>query len=236
VLRPEAREGGDESGNRRRSNVEKRQFVHVLIGVESEFTAEGIRSYLLSEGFSVAGVELNPERILERVSTLHPEIVIFKLRRVELRRPDFVSTLAHIPKTRTILWLSKLDIGCVPRLIKDGVRACVLRAGPREELVAAIEAVMRGELFFSRGIRDAMGESAIEGLQQGRGIQSLSEQELRVLTLISDGLSNKEIACAMRIDSRTVESHRHSLKQKLGIHSVAGLTKFAVRHCLTTLD
>jgi two-component system, NarL family, nitrate/nitrite response regulator NarL len=187
--------------------------VRRKIAVESEFTAEGIRSYLSAEGFNVVGTELNSNRILERLEALRPEILIFKLRRNELRQPGFLSSFARFPKTRTILWVSKQDISCVPQLIKEGVRACVSRMSPREELVDAIEAVIRDKLFFSQGIHDAIGKSVIQELQQGRGMQCLSQQELRVLTLISEGLGNKDIAAVLKIDPRTVESHRHSLKE-----------------------
>src|SRR5205814_1350041 len=99
---------------------------------------------------------------------------------------------------------------------------------PRDELLQAIGAVMRDKLFFSEGIRHFLGQSAIEHLHQAGHLSVLTEQERRVLTLVAAGLSNKDVAQKLGVDKRTVESHRASLKKKLHINSVAGLTKFAL--------
>jgi two-component system, NarL family, nitrate/nitrite response regulator NarL len=75
----------------------------------------------------------------------------------------------------------------------------------------------------------------VRGKEQGPSPSDLSNREIEVLTYIAEGLCNKEIACRLDIGTRTVETHRERLMRKLGIHSIAGLTRFAVARGLVTM-
>jgi len=212
---------------------QKTTRARVFLALESEFTADGMKAFLIRHQFAVVGVELEHGHVLERVKEIAPDVLILRMHRPELRQARYISQLREVPNLKMIFWISKSDLECVAQLVKDGIRGCVLRSSPRAELIEAIEAALRGDLFFSQAIQDHLGRAAIRDLHHASGLSSLTEQERRVLMLIADGLGNKQIAKALHVDRRTVETHRRRLKQKLRIDSVARLTKFALKYCLT---
>ena len=111
-----------------------------------------------------------------------------------------------------------------------------MKGSPPEELVKAIEAVMAGECYFSPEIAGlALKQVALGKRRYRPGGAELTSREKEVLIRIARGFSNKEIADNLNVSVRTVESHRERIMRKLGIHSVAGLTRFALAKGLITL-
>ena len=115
----------------------------------------------------------------------------------------------------------------VARAIAEGADGYLLKDSAVQDLAAAIAAVISGGTFFSPAIQQQMAEMVRHGDRQG--IQVLTEREREVLTMIARGLSTKEIASALEIGQRTVETHRANLMRKLGVKSVALLTQVAIR-------
>jgi two-component system nitrate/nitrite response regulator NarL len=92
----------------------------------------------------------------------------------------------------------------------------------------AIETVNGGETFFSPDVARAALNQFVRGSEAGNDAMSLSNREREVLALVAEGLSNKEIATRLGVGVRTVETHRERIMRKLDIHSIAGLTRFAI--------
>ena len=103
------------------------------------------------------------------------------------------------------------------------------------QFVQAIETVNAGDQFFSSGLARATLNQMLQGNRLGPDPADLTAREREVLTHIAEGLCNKEIACLLDIGTRTVETHRERLMHKLNIHSIAGLTRFAVAKGLITV-
>ena len=125
----------------------------------------------------------------------------------------------------------------VLRILQSGARGYVLKAASAEELVKAIEAVQNGETYFSSDVARVALNQFVRGGTGPDGPQpnQVSNREREVLVAIAEGLSNKEIACRLNVGVRTVETHRERIMRKLNIHSVAGLTKFAIQKGLISL-
>lgn len=124
----------------------------------------------------------------------------------------------------------------VTRAIQSGARGFVLKDGPRDELINAIEFVQRGEPFFSA---QAAWHALTHIPQLGQLPQTpseLSRREEEVLVHLVAGRGNREIAAQLNISIRTVESHRAHLMEKLEIFTIAGLTKYALAKGLVSLD
>jgi len=115
----------------------------------------------------------------------------------------------------------------VSRAIAEGADGYLLKDSAVQDLAAAITAVLAGGTFFSPAIQQQMAEMVRDGNRQG--LQVLTEREREVLAMIARGLSTKEIASALDIGQRTVETHRANLMRKLGVKSVALLTQVAIR-------
>ncbi len=110
-----------------------------------------------------------------------------------------------------------------------------MKEASSEELVKAIETVNAGDPFFSPDIARLALNQFVQGSGGGPDVGELTNREREVLTLIADGLSNKEIARKLGVGVRTVETHRERIMRKLDIHSVAGLTRFAIAKGLIAL-
>jgi two-component system nitrate/nitrite response regulator NarL len=116
----------------------------------------------------------------------------------------------------------------VLRIIQSGARGYVLKGAAPEELVKAIQTVNSGEAFFSSDVARVALNQFVRGKNGVEGSNHLTNREREVLVQIAEGLSNKEIANQLGVGVRTVETHRERIMRKLNIHSVAGLTKFAI--------
>ena len=123
----------------------------------------------------------------------------------------------------------------VLRCAQAGANGYILKQASPDEFVQAIETVNAGQPFFSADVARVALNQLVRGNGQGPDPSDLTNREREVLTHIAEGLCNKEIACRLNIGTRTVETHRERLMRKLDIHSIAGLTRFAVAKGLITM-
>jgi len=123
----------------------------------------------------------------------------------------------------------------VSRIVQAGARGYVLKNSPPEELIRAIDLVAAGETFFSPDVARLVLNQFVDNAGQSP-MEKLTAREREVLVLIAEGRSNKQIADDLKLGVRTVETHRERVMRKLSIHSVAGLTKFAISNGLVGLD
>jgi two-component system nitrate/nitrite response regulator NarL len=112
----------------------------------------------------------------------------------------------------------------------------VLKQAPTDELIKAIETIYAGETYFSQDVARLALNQFVRGPGEGPHPGQISAREREVLIAIAEGLSNKEIACRLGVGVRTIETHRERIMRKLNIHSVAGLTKFAIAKGLVPLQ
>jgi two-component system nitrate/nitrite response regulator NarL len=117
----------------------------------------------------------------------------------------------------------------VLRILQSGARGYILKNAPAEDLVRAIESVYAGDTFFSNDVARVALNQFVRGGGEGPQAIQVSNREREVLVAIAEGLSNKEIACRLGVGVRTVETHRERIMRKLNIHSIAGLTRFAIQ-------
>ena len=124
-------------------------------------------------------------------------------------------------------------------MLKAGASAYVLKSRAYEELVRAIREVMKGKKYLSpdvaRGVVDEyVGMSS--SLSANPAFVVLTDREREALQLIAEGKSTKEVADALSVSVKTVETHRRNIMEKLNLHSVAEITKYAIREGITSVD
>jgi len=144
--------------------------------------------------------------------------------------------LARHPEVKVVALTGHADRRFVEEMIKAGARAYVLKAGPTDELVSAIHNVASGRTYFSPEVTGSL----IQGLSPRPGdapppASCLGRREREVLRLIAEGIRSSDIAARLHITVATVETHRRNIMRKLDLHSVADLTKYALREGLTSL-
>ena len=139
------------------------------------------------------------------------------------------------PACKIIMLSMHKDEMQVVRAIRAGASGYLLKDAAVAELEQAIAAVQRGEVYLSRDLPPHVREVlATEGTADP--LQRLSPRQRQILQGIAEGHSTKELAYRLGLSPKTVETHRRELMERLGIDEVAGLTRFAVRHGLTTID
>ena len=121
------------------------------------------------------------------------------------------------------------------RILQSGAQGYVLKEASSEVLVEALERVNAGETFFSPEITRLALNQFVQGNGHGPDLGGLTNREREVLTLVAEGLSSKDIADHLEVGVRTIETHRERIMRKLAVHTVAGLTRFAVAKGLITL-
>ena len=122
------------------------------------------------------------------------------------------------------------------RVIQAGAHGYVSKEAPPEEVVRAIESVHSGEPYFSEEVARAALAEFVKSGGKKEPFSQLTSREREVLVLIAEGQSNKEIADRLGIGVRTIETHRERIMRRLNIHSVAGLTKYAIANGLISLE
>ena len=122
------------------------------------------------------------------------------------------------------------------RIIRAGAHGYVSKTAAPTELVRAVEAVSDGEMLFTPEMARAALTELVHNAGQEPPLAQLTGREREVLALIASGQSNKEIANQLGIGVRTTETHRERIMRKLGIHSIAGLTRFAIQHGVVKLE
>ena len=136
------------------------------------------------------------------------------------------------PKPRILILTMHADKQLVHDILEAGARGYVMKADAGRYLITAIETVMQGKLFFTTTVCEILLNGFLEKPSYIRPVNHITRRETEVLKLLARGRANKDIASELGISLRTVETHRANIMQKLQLHSVQDLVRYAVRHKL----
>lgn len=204
--------------------------IRVIVADDHAIVRTGIRHVLESEpGFAVVGEAANGAEAIELARTLAPDVAVLDISMPgesglqvaqELRRRS--------PATRVLILSMHDNTEYVLEAVRAGAHGYILKDTAATELRSAIHAVRRGESYFSPPIARRL-TAVVRGISEEEDLLGqLTARERQVLVGVAQGRTNREIAMELGISHRTVETHRESLMRKLGIHTVAGLTRVAL--------
>ena len=207
--------------------------IGVLLVDDHTVVRQGLRALLRSEeDIDVIGEAENGRQavMLARKST--PDVVVMDVAMPLLNGLEATrQILKLVPGTKVLVLTSYGDDECVEQLMQAGAAGYLIKQTAAQDLLKAIREVQRGNAFFSPAIakrlRDQCREAFTTGHTGKKGGQ-LTSREAEVLQLIAEGFSNKQIAAELMISIKTVEKHRQQVMNKLNIHDVAGLTRYAI--------
>jgi len=214
----------------------KLKSIRVFLVDDHPIVREGVRSFLTNHGVGVVGEASCGKEAIRKILKLKPDIVVLDVNMPLMDGGELALRLRKlIPGTRLIALSIHSGEEYTMRMAHCGVCGYVLKDQPTDKLLEAIRKVYAGGRYFPAGLpgADLLPQDGPEPAEQDDS--ELTERELEVLALLSSGASNRSVAGKLGISVRTAETHRGHLAHKLNILTVAGLTKYAIRHGLTEL-
>ena len=213
--------------------------IRVLLVDDHTIMREGLR--LLLEKMPEVEVVAEADdgfQAINLAKSLVPDVVVMDVGMPELNGVEATSViLADNPDIKVIALSVYSDRQYILGMLKAGASGYVLKAAAGEELFRAIEAVTKNKKYISTQVADVVIDGYIgKTSTPGKSVRTeLGSRERQVLQLLSEGMSSPNIANRLNIAIKTVETHRRNIMKKLNIHSVAKLTKYAIREGLTEL-
>jgi DNA-binding NarL/FixJ family response regulator len=214
--------------------------LRVLLVDDHRLMREGLRKILESTpGIEVVGEAEDGRSALAAVAEENPEIVVMDVGMAGMNGIDATQRLRkEHPEVKVVALSTHADKRYVRNMIRAGASAYVLKESASEDLLRAVRAAAQGEHYLSPQITGSLLESWTTPMvpESTSVYEILGAREREVLRLLAEGKTSKEIATQLGLSIKTVETHRRNITQKVGIHSIAELTKYAVLEGLTTLE
>jgi DNA-binding NarL/FixJ family response regulator len=206
--------------------------IRVLVADDHTVVRQGIRHVLEEEpDFAVVAEAATGAEAVAAAQRHRPDVVVLD---ISMPGESGLAVAARVrellPGTRVLILSMHDNTEYVLESVRSGADGYLLKDSAATELRSAVRAVHRGESWFSPAIASRLS-AALRGGAPG-ALDQLTAREREVLVGVARGYTNKEIAAELGISHRTVETHRESLMRKLGIRTVAGLTKLALEQGL----
>lgn len=214
----------------------KKEKIKVMIVDDHPLVREGVRSCLKHQShFEIVGEASGGEEAVSKAKKLVPDVVLMDINMPGVNGLESATELIKkSPKSKVLIFTMHDSKEYIVKVIEAGMKGFVLKDSSPSELIAAIESVARGEVYFSNKVSQFVMNDYIKSMTKKTGVNTgnLSKREIEVIALIAEGQSNKDIAQKLFISIRTVETHRERIMRKLDIHTVAGLTRYAISNGL----
>jgi len=207
--------------------------LRVLLGDDHALILDGLRA-ALQQQYEIVGLAKDGRTLVEAAERLKPDLVILDISMPLLNGFEAAKQIKkNLPATKLIFLSQHLNPAYLKQALRLGAAGYVLKSGATEELQQAIGIVLRGKTY----ITPAFGEEVISRLWNREGelneeTEGLTDRQREILQLIIEGRGNKEIADIIHVSVKTVEFHRARIMAKMGVKSVAELTKAALQQGL----
>ena len=204
----------------------------IVLADDHQIVREGIRRLIETRSdFEVIGEVGNGEDAVRMITERRPDIALMD---INMPKVSGIEATRRLERqgigTRVLVLSMHEDRSYVEEVLRAGAAGYIVKNSSPEDLLSAIDAVREGRSYLS----DSITQQVVDAIAHPDGdapvgLTVLTDREREVLQLIAEGLSSKEIAGQLGVSLKTVDSHRSNLMEKLDIHKVAGLVKFAVR-------
>ena len=214
--------------------------VRVLLADDHQIMREGLRSLLAKEKeIAVVSEATNGRQAIELARKLKPDVVVMDITMPDLNGIEATQRIvSHEPAPGVLALSMHSDKRFITQMLRAGASGYLLKDCALEELAFAIRTVAAHKIYLSPAIAGLVTEELVRPMTStDSGVRvSLTFREREVLQLFAEGHSTKAIAAKIKVSVKTVETHRQNVMAKLDLHSVAELTKYAVREGLTSLE
>jgi DNA-binding NarL/FixJ family response regulator len=208
--------------------------ITVLLAEDHAIVRQGLRLLVETEGdIEIVAEAKTGREAVQLTDKLRPDIVVMDIAMPMLNGLEATrQILKAFPTTKVLILSAHSDAEYVEQVVKAGARGYLVKQTSGEVLAKAVRELHQGKTYFTPSIAKRLQESFQKsedgvGLQKKSGLE-LTSRETELLQLIAEGQANKQIASELGISIKTVEKHRQHLMEKLSIHDIAGLTRFAI--------
>ncbi|MCX7723253.1 MAG: response regulator transcription factor [Verrucomicrobiae bacterium] len=214
--------------------------IRLLLADDHPVVRKGIEACLCRyKHLEVVGEAACGGEALRKAKELNPDILLLDIGLPDMDGVAVTEQLKReVPNTKVIVLTMRRNVETLQRLVHAGIRGYLLKDATPDEIINAIEAVYAGDVSFSPDVAKMALQQYVTtgGHPTASPIEKLTEREREGLKLIAEGCSNKDVARALNLSVRTVETHRERIMRKLQVHNAAGLTKIAIAHGLVRID
>jgi len=205
--------------------------LRILLADDHALVRAGLRSLLEEmEDVEVVGEAADGSEALQKIAELQPDVAFLDISMPSLNGLEVAARAARDhPHTRVIILSMHVDAEYVRRALVAGAAGYLLKNSDRAELEQAVRAVARGDHWLAPQVSRLVAAAYARSSLPGEPLALLTTRQREVLQLIAEGLSTKDIARKLDLSVKTVESHRTELMERLDIHGIAGLVRYAIR-------
>lgn len=211
-------------------------MTRIVLADDHTLVRAGLRAVIEAiPGVSVVAEAGDGAEALEAVRRHQPEVLITDVTMKGMNGLELAEKMrAQFPAVRVIVLSMYSSEEYVMRALNAGASAYLVKDAATAEMQLALEAAARGETYLSPGASQRLVERATGRAPAAGPLQALTARQREVLRMIAEGVHTKEIAYRLRLSPKTVESHRAQIMERLAIHDIPGLVRFAIRNGLVS--
>jgi DNA-binding NarL/FixJ family response regulator len=204
----------------------------IVLADDHQLVRGGVRSLLESlPGVKIVGETGDGREALDLIEKHRPDVILLDITMPGLSGLEVAARVSAIsPRTKVVILSMHAGETYVAQALRAGIAGYLLKDSAIAELEVALEAVSRGETYLSPAVTGRVVTSFLSGQGPPAGpLEGLTSRQREVLQLIAEGRSSKEIASQLGVAVKTIETHRTQIMERLDIHDIAGLVRFAIR-------
>jgi len=214
-------------------------MLRILLADDHTMFRDGLQNLFDQQpGMQVVGQAQDGMEAVARARELKPDVVLMDVTMPLLNGIEATRRIhEECPSVRVVILSMHADLRFVTECLRAGASGYLLKESAFQQLVQAVHAAMAGQLVLSDKISDALARDYVRVTARdgSSAFVVLSARERQVLQLLAEGRSTRDIAADLNVSIKTIETHRRQIMDKLGIYSVAELTKYAIREGITGL-
>ena len=211
--------------------------LRLLVASGNEIARKGLCALAQEQlGWEVAAEARDGREAVERTKQIRPDVAIIDIDIPSLNGLEATRQIAKASLQTKVLLLASHDTDqLLPQVLKAGARGYLIKSDPADDLVSAVEALREGRSFFTAKVTRRLLDKYLEtvtkmGAAGDERARRLTSREREILQLLAEGHSNKQIGVALNVSTKTAETHRANIMQKIECHSVVGLVRYAIRN------
>ena len=212
-------------------------MIRILLADDHDVVRRGLRGLLEAQpGWEVCGEARNGREAVEMAAQLRPDVAVLDLSMPEFNGLEATRRIRkELPGTEVLVFTMHQTEQLMREALLAGARGYLLKSDAAERLVAAVTTLAGHRPFFSAQVSEVLLDAYVRGSSssgEGASTDALTAREREIVQLLAEGRGNKEVADALAISVKTVETHRAAIMRKLGIGSLAALVRYAIRNQL----